>query len=143
MQKTFMAKPAEVTRRWYVLDARGKALGRLASEAARLLRGKHKAIFTPHVDTGDHVIIVNAEQVVLTGRKLDQKEDIRYSGYPGGIKRKSYRELLQERPERAVEKAVRGMLPHNRLGRKMGKKLRVYRGSEHPHQAQVPEAWEF
>ncbi len=143
MQKTFMAKPAEVTRRWYVLDARGKALGRLASEAARLLRGKHKAIFTPHVDTGDHVIIVNAEQVVLTGRKLDQKEDIRYSGYPGGIKRKSYRDLLQERPERAVEKAVRGMLPHNRLGRKMGRKLRVYRGPEHPHQAQVPETWEF
>ncbi|AVX21776.1 LSU ribosomal protein L13P [Carboxydocella sporoproducens DSM 16521] len=138
---TYMAKPQEVQRKWYILDATGKPLGRLASEAARLLRGKHKPIYTPHVDTGDHVIIINAEKVVLTGKKLDQKKWQRHSGYPGGFKSTDYRTLLQTKPELAVQLAVKGMLPHNRLGDKMLKKLRVYRGSQHPHQAQQPELW--
>jgi len=138
---TYMAKPQEVQRKWYILDATGKPLGRLASEAARLLRGKHKPIYTPHVDTGDHVIIINAEKVVLTGKKLDQKKWQRHSGYPGGLKSTDYRTLLQTKPELAVQLAVKGMLPHNRLGDKMLKKLRVYRGSQHPHQAKQPELW--
>ncbi|MEW6448541.1 MAG: 50S ribosomal protein L13 [Bacillota bacterium] len=141
--RTFMAKSKEIERRWYVLDAAGKPLGRLASEAARLLRGKHKPIFTPHVDTGDHVIIVNADKVVLTGNKLQKKLFIRHSGYPGGLKVMNYATLMRRRPELAVRKAIEGMLPHNRLGAKMARKLRVYKGPEHPHQAQKPEVMEF
>ncbi|HHY36353.1 MAG TPA: 50S ribosomal protein L13 [Firmicutes bacterium] len=143
MRTTYMAKPQEIQRKWYVLDAAGKPLGRLATEAARILRGKHKPIYTPHIDTGDHVIVINAEKVVLTGNKLKQKEYIRHSGYPGGLKRTRYEKLLQEKPELVVEKAIKGMLPHNRLGRAMARKLRVYRGPDHKHQAQVPENWNF
>lgn len=139
--KTWVIKPHEVQRKWYVLDATGQPLGRLAAEAARILRGKHKPVYTPHVDTGDHVIIINAAKVRLTGRKPLQKLYIRHSGYPGGLKVMNYRTLLATRPELAVRKAVVGMLPHNRLGRKMARKLRVYRGPEHPHRAQQPELW--
>ncbi len=139
---TRMFKREEVDRKWYVLDGKGKPLGRLASLAAKILRGKHKPIYTPHVDTGDHVIIINADKVVLTGKKLNQKKYYRHTGYPGGLRETPYEKLMQENPELAVEKAVRGMLPHNRLGRKMIKKLKVYRGESHPHQAQQPEVWE-
>ncbi|MEW6770336.1 MAG: 50S ribosomal protein L13 [Bacillota bacterium] len=141
--RTFMAKAGEIKRCWYVLDAAGKPLGRLASAAARILRGKHKPVFTPHVDTGDHVIIINAEKVLLTGNKLRNKLFIRHSGYPGGLKVMNYATLMRTRPELAVRKAVEGMLPHNRLGARMAKKLKVYRGPEHPHQAQQPELLEF
>lgn len=141
--KTYMAKPLEVERKWYLIDASGQTLGRLASEVATLLRGKHKPEYTPHVDTGDFVIIINAEKIVLTGNKLDQKKYRHHSGYPGGLKETSYRELLNKRPEKAIEVAVRGMLPKNRLGRKLFTKLKVYRGSEHPHQAQKPEVREL
>lgn len=141
MGDTYMAKPEEIRRKWFVIDASGKSLGRLASLAAAILRGKHDPRFTPHIDAGDHVIIVNADKVVLTGRKLDQKMWVRHSGYPGGLKMVPYRKLLAERPEKAVELAVRGMLPHNRLGRRMIKKLKVYRGPSHPHQAQKPVEW--
>jgi large subunit ribosomal protein L13 len=137
-----MAKPSEVQRSWYVIDAEGRPLGRVATEAARLLRGKHKPIFTPHIDTGDHVIIINAAKVVLTGHKLDQKIYYHHSGYPGGLKRTIYRRLMEKRPTFVMEKAVRGMLPKNRLGRAMFKKLKVYQGSEHPHASQKPEIWE-
>ncbi|MBX5467713.1 MAG: 50S ribosomal protein L13 [Firmicutes bacterium] len=139
---TYMAKPSEVERKWYVIDAAGKPLGRVAALAATLLRGKHKPIYTPHIDTGDHVIIINASQVVLTGKKLDQKVYYHHSGYPGGLKQRGYRQLMATKPEFVLEHAVRGMLPKNRLGRKMFKKLKVYRGSEHPHAAQKPEPWE-
>lgn len=139
---TYMAKPSEIQRKWYVIDAEGRPLGRVATEAARLLRGKHKPTFTPHIDTGDHVIIINVDKVVLTGHKLDQKVYYHHSGYPGGLKRTIYRRIMQTRPEFAVEKAVRGMLPKNRLGRAMFKKLKVYQGSEHPHASQKPELWE-
>ncbi len=141
--KTYMAKPLEVERKWYVIDASGQTLGRLATEVATILRGKHKPIYTPHVDTGDYVIIINAEDIVLTGKKLDQKMYRRHSGYPGGLKEMTYRNLLNKRPEKAIEAAVKGMLPHNRLGRKMFAKLKVYKGSEHPHQAQQPEVREL
>ncbi|SHG75333.1 LSU ribosomal protein L13P [Thermosyntropha lipolytica DSM 11003] len=141
--KTYMAKPAEIERKWYVIDASGQPLGRLASEVAAILRGKHKPIYTPHVDTGDYVIVINAEKIVLTGDKLNKKMYRHHSGYPGGLKEMSYRDLLQKKPEKAIELAVKGMLPHNRLGRKMFKKLKVYRGSEHPHQAQKPEIREL
>lgn len=140
---TFMAKPADVKKKWYIVDAEGKPLGRVASEVARILRGKHKAIYTPHVDTGDFVIVINAEKVVLTGKKLQQKEYVRHTGYPGGLKTMTYDKLLREKPELAIEKAVKGMLPHNILGRAQGKKLKVYRGNEHPHAAQQPEVWNF
>jgi len=140
---TFMAKKEEVERQWYVIDAAGKPLGRLATQVAVMLRGKHKATFTPHVDTGDYVIIVNAEKVVLTGKKLDQKMYYRHSGYPGGLKAMNYKRFMETAPERAVEKAVWGMLPHNVLGRKMLKKLKVYKGSVHPHEAQGPKAFDF
>ncbi|MDA8207186.1 MAG: 50S ribosomal protein L13 [Thermaerobacter sp.] len=139
---TYMARPAEVTRKWYVIDAAGKPLGRVATVAATLLRGKHKPIYTPHIDTGDYVIIVNADKVVLTGRKLDQKIYFRHSGYEGGLKRTVYRQLMAKKPDFAMEKAIRGMLPHNRLGRAMFKKLKVYRGPDHPHSAQQPDKWE-
>lgn len=141
--KTYMAKANEIERKWYLVDAEGKTLGRLASEIAKILRGKHKPIYTPHVDTGDHVIIINAEKVELTGKKLDQKMYRTHSLYPGGLKEVPYRRFLAEKPEKAVYEAIRGMLPHNRLGRQMIKKLRVYRGTEHPHQAQQPEVLEI
>jgi large subunit ribosomal protein L13 len=141
--KSYIAKPYEVERKWYIVDAEGKTLGRLASEVAKILRGKHKPIYTPHVDTGDHVIVINAEKVVLTGRKLDQKMYRHHSGYPGGLKEIPYRKFLAENPEKAVTLAVRGMLPKNRLGRKMIRKLKVYRGAEHKHHAQKPEVLEI
>lgn len=138
---TQFAKADEVERKWYVIDAEGIPLGRVAAEAARLLRGKHKPIFTPNVDTGDFVIIVNTEKVVLTGNKLDNKKFRRHSGYPGGLKEMTYRVLMKRNPERAMEHAVKGMLPHNKLGAQIYKKLKVYRGAEHPHSAQKPENW--
>lgn len=141
--KTFVAKPHELERKWYVVDAEGKVLGRLASEVAAILRGKHKPIYTPHVDTGDNVIIINAEKVVLSGKKLEQKMYYRHSGYPGGLKQMDYKTFLKTKPELLVEKAVKGMLPHNRLGAAMFKKLKVYSGAEHPHTAQKPEVLEF
>lgn len=142
MRTTFIAKPGEVERKWYILDARDKILGRLAAEAARILRGKHKPEFTPHVDTGDFVIIINADKVRLTGKKPRQKKMHWHTSYPGGIKSVDYKTLLEKNPEKAVRKAVEGMLPRNRLGNKQAKKLRVYRGEEHPHRAQKPEVWE-
>jgi large subunit ribosomal protein L13 len=141
--KTFMAKAEEVKRKWYVVDADGKPLGRLASEVAKILRGKNKPDFTPHVDTGDHVIILNAEKVVLTGKKLDQKVYRHHSLHPGGIKEVIYRHFMATKPEKAVELAVKGMLPKNSLGRAMFKKLKVYRGSQHQQQAQQPEQIDF
>ena len=140
---TFMAKPAEIQRAWYILDAADKPLGRVATEAARLLRGKHKPIFTPHIDTGDHVIVINAAKALLTGNKLQQKKYYRHSGYPGGLKTVDYSKLMAEKPDFAMEKAVKGMLPHNRLGRASAKKLKVYAGPDHPHAAQQPQPWEF
>jgi len=140
--KTYMAKPGEIDRKWYVIDAADKTLGRLATEIATLLRGKHKPIYTPFVDTGDHVIVINAEKIRLTGNKLNDKKFYYHTGYPGGLKSIDYRTLMQNRPERVVEIAVKGMIPHNRLGRQMIKKLKVYRGPDHPHQAQKPEIWE-
>lgn len=136
--KTFMAKPAEVERQWYVIDADGQTLGRLSSEVAAILRGKHKPTYTPHVDTGDFVIIINAEKIQLTGNKLLQKKFRHHTGFPGGLKEVDYKTLMAKRPEKAIEAAVKGMLPHNRLGAAMFKKLKVYKGSEHPHQAQKP-----
>ncbi|GAB3152769.1 50S ribosomal protein L13 [Microbispora hainanensis] len=136
--RTFSPKPNDVERQWYVIDATDVVLGRLASQVATLLRGKHKPIFAPHVDTGDFVIVINADKIALTGNKLEQKKAYRHSGYPGGLRSVSYGELMEKRPDRAVEKAVRGMLPKNALGRKMAKKLKVYAGAEHPHQAQQP-----
>ncbi len=137
--KTFSAKPHEVEREWFVLDATDRPLGRMATEAATLLRGKHKPTYTPHVDTGDNVIIVNAERVRLTGNKINEKVRIRPTGYVGNLKVTPYSKLMAERPEFVVYEAVRGMLPKNKLGRQMVKKLRVYRGPEHPHAAQNPK----
>ena len=141
--RTYMAKPNEVERKWYVVDAEGKTLGRLASEVAAILRGKHKPTYTPHVDTGDHVIIINAEKVELTGKKLTNKLYYRHSLHPGGLKVRTALEMRTNYPEKMLELAVRGMLPKGRLGRQMFKKLHVYRGSEHPHQAQKPEVYEL
>ncbi len=138
--KTFMAKAETVDRKWYIVDAEGMVLGRLASQVAHILRGKHKPIFTPHTDTGDHVIIVNADKVVLTGKKLDQKIYYHHTGYPGGLKETVYRDLMEKKPEFAVKHAIVGMLPKGPLGRKMATKLRVYAGPEHEQQAQKPEA---
>lgn len=143
MQSTYMAKPSEVEKKWYVLDAEGKVLGRVATEAAKLLRGKHKPIYTPHIDTGDYVIIINADKAVLTGNKLEQKHYHRHSGYPGGLKSIPYSRLMEQRPELAMELAVKGMIPKNRLGRQLMKKVRIYSGPDHRHQAQSPEAWTF
>ncbi|MGF7186111.1 large subunit ribosomal protein L13 [Desulfitispora alkaliphila] len=140
--KTYMPKPEEVEAKWYIVDATDKTLGRLATEIARVLRGKHKPTFTPNIDTGDFVIVINAEKVRLTGKKLDQKMMYKHSGYPGGLKSIDYRTLLDTKPERVIFHAVKGMIPHNRLGRKIMTKLRVYRGAEHPHQAQQPETLE-
>ena len=139
--KSFMAKPGEIEKKWYVLDAEGKVLGRLAAEAATILRGKHRPTYTPNVDAGDHVIVINADKVVLTGNKLENKKYYRHSGYPGGLKAISYGTLMGSRPELAVRKAIVGMLPHNRLGAAMARKLKVYKGTEHPHESQRPEAW--
>lgn len=138
--KTYQATAQTVERKWYVVDAEGKTLGRLASQVASILRGKHKPIYTPHVDTGDHVIIINAEKIKLTGNKLQDKKYYRHSGYPGGIKSTTAGEILASgRPERVLKKAIWGMIPHNTLGRQMFRKLKVYAGNEHPHEAQQPE----
>ncbi len=139
--KTYMAKPGELKKNWYILDAEGKVLGRLASEAARILRGKHRPTYTPNTDTGDHVIVINAGKIILTGNKLQKKKYIRHSGYPGGLKVTNYATLMNNRPELAVRKAIVGMLPHNSLGAAMARKLKVYRGPDHPHSAQTPEVW--
>jgi large subunit ribosomal protein L13 len=141
--KSFMANPNDIERKWFIIDAEGKTLGRLAVEVAKILRGKHKPIFTPHVDTGDHVIVINADKVTMTGKKLTDKTYFQYSGYPGGGRFTTYGKLLAEKPERMIEISVKGMLPHNTLGRQMFKKLKVYRGAEHPHAAQMPEVLEI
>jgi large subunit ribosomal protein L13 len=141
--RTFSPKDSDITRQWHVIDASGVVLGRLASQAAVLLRGKHKPIFAPHVDTGDFVIVINADKIALSGNKLEQKRAYRHSGYPGGLRSVSYAELMDSRPERAVEKAVRGMLPKNSLGRKTLRKLKVYAGPDHPHKAQQPVPFEI
>ena len=141
--RTYSPKPADITRAWHVVDADGLVLGRLSTEVARLLRGKHKAMFAPHMDTGDHVIVVNAAKVVLTSGKAEKKEAIRHSGYPGGLKRRSYVDILEKHPEDAIRRAVRGMLPRGPLGRKQLKKLKVYAGPEHPHAAQMPQPLEL
>jgi large subunit ribosomal protein L13 len=139
--KTHVTKGSEITRSWHVIDAKGIVLGRLASEAALLLRGKHKPNYATNLDTGDHVIVVNAEHVVLTGQKLDQKMRYRYSGYPGGMSATPYRKFLAENPEEVVRKAIRGMLPRNRLGRQMLTKAKIYAGADHPHAAQTPSPY--
>ena len=141
--RTYSPKPGDVTRQWHVIDATDVVLGRLATHAATLLRGKHKPIYAPHVDTGDFVIVINADKVALSGNKRESKMAYRHSGYPGGLRATPYSELLERHPERAVEKAVKGMLPHNSLGRTMLKKLKVYAGPSHPHQAQSPVPFEI
>jgi large subunit ribosomal protein L13 len=141
--KTFIAKPAEVEHSWYIVDAEGQTLGRLASKIAAVLRGKHKPIFTPHVDCGDYVIVINAEKIHVTGQRLQQKKYYRHSGYPGGLSEISLADQLERFPTRPVELAVKGMLPKNKLGRKMFKKLKVYAGSEHEHAAQQPVPMEL
>ncbi|MEJ9280817.1 MULTISPECIES: 50S ribosomal protein L13 [Ureibacillus] len=143
MRTTFMAKGHEVERKWLVVDAEGKTLGRLASEVAAILRGKHKPIYTPHVDTGDYVIVINAEKIHLTGNKLEDKIYYRHSQFAGGLKKRTAGEMLERNPERMIELAVKGMLPKNSLGRKMFKKLHVYAGPNHPHAAQKPESFEL
>lgn len=140
---TYMPKSGEITRNWYVIDAAGKPMGKVAVEAANLLRGKNKPTFAPHVDCGDHVIIINCEQAVLTGKKLDQKMYYHHTGYIGNLKQVKYRTLMNSKPEFAMTKAVKGMIPDTVIGRKALTRLRVYKGSEHPHAAQKPEAWEF
>ena len=140
---TYMAKKSEIESKWYIIDASQKPLGRVAAEAAKLLRGKHKPTFTPNVDTGDHVIILNCKDVILTGNKLNQKVYRHHSGYIGGMKEVSAKVMLEKTPEKALTLAIKGMLPHTTLGRQMAKKLRVYAGSEHENQAQKPEVWEF
>ena len=141
--RTYSPKAGELSHEWFVIDATDVVLGRLASQAATLLRGKHKPTFAPHVDGGDFVIIINADKVALTGNKREQKKAYRHSGYPGGLTAVGYVELLEKNPERAVEKAIRGMLPKNTLGRAQLSKLKVYRGPEHPHQAQKPQPYEI
>ena len=136
--RTFSPKPSDIQRSWFVVDADGLVLGRVATEVARVLRGKHKPIFAPHVDTGDHVIIVNADKIVLTSDKADKKMVYRHSGYPGGLKQQTYGQLLTKKPTDAIRRSVRGMLPKNRLGRQQLKKLKVYAGPTHPHAAQQP-----
>jgi large subunit ribosomal protein L13 len=143
MEKTYVTKPAEVQRDWFVVDAEGKTLGRLASEIARILRGKHKPIFSPSVDCGDFVIVVNAKKIRVTGRRLDQKIYYHHSGYMGGLSEISLRDQLDRYPNRVIESAVKGMLPKNRLGRQMIKKLKVYADADHPHQAQQPAVLEI
>ena len=140
---TYSIKKNDIERKWYIIDAEGKPLGRVATEAAKLLRGKHKPTFTPNMDVGDHVIIINCSKVVLTGHKLDQKVYRHHSGYIGGMKETVARDMLNKSPEKALMLAIKGMLPHNSLGRQSLKKLRLYAGSEHENQAQKPEIWEF
>lgn len=139
---TYSVKKSEIERKWYIIDAANKPLGRVATEAAKLLRGKHKPTYTPHMDVGDHVIVLNYKDAVLTGKKLDQKVYRHHSGYIGGMKETSARVMMETRPERAMMLAIKGMLPHNSLGRQMLKKVRVYAGSEHENMAQKPEVWE-
>ncbi len=141
--KTFMQTKETVERDWYVIDAAGKTLGRVATKAAHILRGKHKPTYTPHVDCGDNVIVINASKVVLTGNKLEDKKYYNHSGYPGGLRKRTAKVMLESYPEEMLERAIKGMLPHNRLGRAMGKKLFVYAGSEHKHEAQKPKALEI
>lgn len=141
--KTYVTKPADVERAWYVVDAEGQTLGRLASSVATILRGKHKPIYNPSVDCGDFVVVVNADKIAVTGRRLEQKRYYRHSLYIGGLKEITLRDQLQQHPERVIELAVRGMLPKNALGRKMFKKLKVYAGGEHPHAAQMPQPMEL
>jgi large subunit ribosomal protein L13 len=141
--RTFSPKAGDIKQQWHVVDASDVVLGRLASHVATLLRGKHKPIYAPHLDTGDFVIVVNASKIALSGNKIDQKRAYRHSGYPGGLRSVTYRDLLDRHPEKVVEKAVRGMLPKNSLGRKMYRKLKVYAGPDHPHQAQQPIPFEF
>ena len=141
--RTYTPKPGEITRDWHVIDATDIVLGRLASQTAVLLRGKHKPTFAPHVDTGDYVVIINAGKVALTGNKREAKIAYRHSGFPGGLRATSYTDLLEKHPEKAVEKAIKGMVPHNTLGRAMMRKLKVYAGPEHPHQAQSPTPFEI
>ncbi|ADU91341.1 50S ribosomal protein L13 [Taylorella equigenitalis] len=141
--KTFVAKPHEVSREWFVIDAKGKVLGRVASEVARRLRGKHKPEFTPHVDTGDYIVIINAQDIVVTGSKFEDKKYFRHTGFPGGIYETNFRKLQERHPGRAIEKAVKGMLPKGPLGYAMIKKLKIYAGSEHPHAAQQPKQLDF
>ena len=141
--KSYMARPAQVERRWHLIDAEGQTLGRLATEIARLLRGKNKPQYTPHVDTGDFVVVVNADKIAVTGKKLDDKRYYRHSGYPGGLRSRSLREQLERRPTEVVRMAVKGMLPRNRLARQQLTKLKIYAGPEHPHAAQKPEPLEI
>jgi large subunit ribosomal protein L13 len=141
--RTYVVKNNEIARKWFVVDADGKTLGRLASEIAKVLRGKHKPIYSPHLDVGDYVVVVNAERIAVTGRKMDQKTYYRHTGYPGGLRETNLSDLLARHPTHAIKFAVRGMLPKNRLGRKMIRKLKVYAGPEHPHQAQQPQVLEL
>jgi len=141
--KTFTPKKEEIKKKWVLIDARGKVLGRLASQVANVLQGKNKAIYAPHVDTGDEVIIINARDILVTGKKREQKVYYRHTGYPGGLKSVNFETLFKKEPEKVLTIAIKGMLPHNKLGRVMFKKLRVYAGQEHPHQAQKPEIMEM
>lgn len=141
--RTYSPKPGEIDRHWHVIDASDVVLGRLASQVAALLRGKHKPVFAPHVDTGDFVVIINAEKISLSGAKLDQKKDYRHSGFPGGLRATAYGDLIEKNPRRIIEKAVAGMLPHNKIGRQQIKKLKVYSGPQHPHAAQQPAPYEI
>jgi large subunit ribosomal protein L13 len=141
--KTYAVKASEIERRWWLVDASDQTLGRLATRIATLLEGKHKAIYSPHLDTGDHVVVLNAAKIKVTGNKLTQKQYYRHSNYPGGLKQESLASLLERKPELVIERAVKGMLPQNRLGRAMFKKLKVYAGADHPHQAQQPTAAEL
>ena len=140
---TYMAKTETVERKWYVIDAEGKTLGKLAGEAAMILRGKKKPIYTPHIDTGDYVIVINAEKVAVTGKKRKEKIYKRHTGYPGGLREMTFEEMLEKHPTEAVRHAVKGMMPNGKLGRQMYKKLKVYAGCDHPHKAQKPEEWKF
>jgi large subunit ribosomal protein L13 len=142
MMKSYMARPLEVERKWYVVDAEGQTLGRLATEVARILRGKNKPQYTPHADTGDFVVVVNAEKVVVTGRKAEQKVYRRHSGYPGGLKTTTYEQMLERRPTEILRRAVKGMMPKTRLARQQLRKLKIYAGPEHPHAAQNPQTLE-
>jgi large subunit ribosomal protein L13 len=139
--KTYTARPADIQRRWLLVDAQGKTLGRLATQVSMVLRGKHKAMYTPHMDTGDHVVVINAEKIVLSGRKAEDKRYFHHTMYPGGATWTSIREVMAKHPERVVTRAVQGMMPRTKLGRAMMKKLKVYAGAAHPHEAQQPEAW--
>lgn len=143
MRTTYMAKAQDMERKWLIVDANGQTIGRLASEVASILRGKHKPIYTPHVDTGDHVIIINAEKVEFTGKKLQDKKYYNHSGWAGGLRERTAAEMRDKYPRELLERTIKGMIPHNRLGRQMVKKLHVYAGSEHPHQAQKPESYEL